>query len=62
MLNRRLLPTLLGLLLVVALALLRLADPLPVAAIRDMGFDLEQRLSHGLRPPAPRCAHRPRPR
>ncbi len=44
MFNRRLLPTLLGLALVLALALLRLADPLPVAAIRDMGFDFEQRL------------------
>ena len=41
---RRVWPTLLGLALVVALALLRLADPLPVAAIRDMGFDFEQRL------------------
>src|SRR4051812_21681670 len=44
MVTRRLLPTLLGLVLVVLLALLRLADPLPVATIRDMGFDLEQRL------------------
>ena len=35
----------LGLALVVALAVLRLADPLPVSTIRNMGFDLEQRLS-----------------
>ncbi|HVY51973.1 MAG TPA: adenylate/guanylate cyclase domain-containing protein [Devosia sp.] len=44
MTGRRLLPTLLGLCLVALLALLRLADPLPVAAIRDMWFDFEQRL------------------
>jgi adenylate cyclase len=44
MLARRVLPTLLGLVLVVLLALLRLADPLPVASIRDMGFDFYQRL------------------
>src|SRR3954470_17270565 len=45
MLTRRLWPTLLGLALVAGLALLRLADPLPVATIRDMGFDFEQRLA-----------------
>ncbi|MEO7222528.1 MAG: adenylate/guanylate cyclase domain-containing protein, partial [Devosia sp.] len=39
-----LLPTLLGLVLVGLLALLRLGDPLPVAAIRDMGFDFYQRV------------------
>jgi len=50
MTGRRLLPTLLGLVLVALLALLRLADPLPVSAIRDMGFDFEQRL-------LPRPAH-----
>ena len=44
MLKGRLLPTLLGLVLVGLLALIRLGDPLPVAAIRDMGFDLYQRL------------------
>ena len=44
MLARRVLPTLLGLVLVVLLTLLRLADPLPVASIRDMGFDFYQRL------------------
>ncbi len=44
MLKRRLLPTLLGLVLVGLLALIRLGDPLPVAAIRDMGFDFYQRL------------------
>ena len=44
MLKRRLLPTLLGLLLVVALALLRLGDPAPLSAIRDMGFDAYQHL------------------
>jgi adenylate cyclase len=44
MLKRRLLPTILGLVLVSLLALLRLADPLPVAAIRDMGFDFYQRV------------------
>src|SRR5215217_3888704 len=42
--NRRLLPTLLGLVLVALMALLRLADPTPVAAIRDLGFDTYQRL------------------
>lgn len=35
----------LGLLLVAALVVLRLADPQPVSTIRDMGFDLEQRLA-----------------
>lgn len=44
MLKRRLLPTLLGLALVLLLALLRLGDPLPVAAIRDIGFDFYQRV------------------
>ncbi|HEX4297160.1 MAG TPA: CHASE2 domain-containing protein, partial [Devosia sp.] len=44
MTTRRLLPTLLGLALVLLLALLRVADPLPMSTIRDMGFDLEQRL------------------
>ena len=44
MINRRLWPTVLGLILVVALALLRLTDPLPVSTIRNMGFDFEQRL------------------
>ena len=44
MLQRRLLPTLLGLALVALLALIRLGDPLPVAAIRDMGFDFYQRV------------------
>ncbi|RYE09359.1 MAG: adenylate/guanylate cyclase domain-containing protein [Hyphomicrobiales bacterium] len=42
--NRRLLPTLLGVVLVLVLALIRLADPPPVAAIRDMGFDFYQRM------------------
>jgi adenylate cyclase len=42
MLTRRLLPTLLGLVLVAALALLRLGDPAPLTAIRDMGFDAYQ--------------------
>jgi adenylate cyclase len=44
MLKRRLLPTILGLMLVGLLALIRLGDPLPVAAIRDMGFDFYQRV------------------
>jgi len=44
MLSRRSLAVLAGLVLVGLLALLRLADPLPVAAIRDIGFDFEQRL------------------
>ena len=44
MFKRRLLPTLLGLVLVGLLGLIRLGDPLPVAAIRDMGFDFYQRL------------------
>src|SRR4051812_22817219 len=41
--NRLLLPTLLGLLLVVLLAGLRLGDPLPISSIRDMAFDAYQR-------------------
>ena len=44
MTGRRLLPTLLGLALVALLARLRLADPLPVATLRDLWFDFEQRL------------------
>lgn len=44
MTGRRLLPTLLGLALVALLALLRLADPLPVATLRDLWFDFEQRV------------------
>jgi len=44
MLGRRLWAVLAGLVLVALLALLRLADPLPVTAIRDIGFDFEQRL------------------
>lgn len=44
MFKRRLLPTVLGFALVVLLALVRLGDPLPVASIRDMGFDFYQRL------------------
>lgn len=44
MLKHRLLPTLVGIALVLALALLRLGDPAPVAAIRDMGFDFYQHL------------------
>ena len=44
MFKRRLLPTLLGLVLVGLLGLIRLGDPVPVAAIRDMGFDFYQRL------------------
>jgi len=42
--NRRLLPTIAGLVLVIALALLRLGDPAPVATLRDMGFDFYQHL------------------
>jgi adenylate cyclase len=37
-------PTFLGLALVALLVLLRVGDPLPVAAIRDIWFDAEQRL------------------
>ena len=44
MISRKLLPTLLGVALVLLLAVLRLGDPLPVATIRDMGFDLYQHL------------------
>jgi len=44
MTGRRLLPTLMGLGLVALLALLRFADPLPVATLRDLWFDFEQRL------------------
>ena len=41
---RRLLPPLLGLLLVVALTLLRIADPYPVQVLREIAFDFYQRL------------------
>lgn len=42
MMLRRLLPSLTGLALVLVLALIRLADPAPVAVLRDMGFDFYQ--------------------
>ncbi len=41
---RRFLPPLLGLLLVVALTLLRIADPYPVQVLREIAFDFYQRL------------------
>jgi len=41
----RVLPGLVGLALVALLALLRLADPAPVAVLRDMGFDFYQHLA-----------------
>ena len=43
MLNRRLLPTLFGLGIVLGLMLLRAADPYPVQALREIAFDFYQR-------------------
>jgi adenylate cyclase len=44
MLKRRLLPGLFGILIVLGLAMLRVADPYPVAALREIAFDLYQRI------------------
>ena len=44
MLKRRLLPGLFGLLIVLALMGLRTADPYPVSVVREIAFDLYQRL------------------
>jgi len=44
MLRRRLLPGLFGLLIVLALVAVRAADPYPVAVLREISFDLYQRL------------------
>jgi len=43
MLNRRLVPTLFGLGIVLGLGLLRVADPYPVQALREIAFDFYQR-------------------
>ena len=43
MLNRRLVPTLFGLGIVLGLGLLRAADPYPVQALREIAFDFYQR-------------------
>ena len=43
--KRRLIPTLVGLALVVALVLLRAADPYPVQVVREIAFDFYQRLA-----------------
>lgn len=45
MLKRRLVPILVGLALVVALVLLRAADPYPVQIVREIAFDFYQRLA-----------------
>jgi adenylate cyclase len=45
MLKRRLLPVLVGLLLVAALVALRAADPYPVQVVREIAFDFYQRLA-----------------
>jgi adenylate cyclase len=50
MLNRRLVPTLFGLGIVLGLGLLRAADPYPVQALREIAFDFYQRSQP--RPPA----------
>jgi adenylate cyclase len=44
MLKRRLVPTLFGLAIVLALVLLRAADPYPIQAVREIAFDFYQRL------------------
>ena len=44
MFKRRLLPGLFGLLIVLALMGLRAADPYPVEVVREIAFDLYQRL------------------
>src|SRR5690349_15164267 len=44
MFRRRLLPGLFGLLIVLALMGLRAADPFPVEVVREIAFDLYQRL------------------
>ena len=51
--GRRLLPTLFGLSIVLALVLLRGADPYPVQALRDIAFDDFQRLSPRAAPDLP---------
>ena len=43
--KRRLIPTLVGLALIVALVMLRAADPYPVQVVRDIAFDFYQRLA-----------------
>ncbi len=53
MFNRRLLPTLLGLLLVVVLTVLRIADPYPLQVARDVAFDSFQRLKPRTGPEGP---------
>ncbi|HWA17382.1 MAG TPA: adenylate/guanylate cyclase domain-containing protein [Devosia sp.] len=51
--NRRLLPTLIGLLLVVALVALRAADPYPIQVLRDIAFDTFQRIQPRTGPEGP---------
>src|SRR6185312_5807737 len=51
--SRRLLPTLLGLLLVVALIALRVADPYPLQVARDVAFDTFQRIKPRTGPEGP---------
>ncbi len=53
MFNRRLLPTLLGLLIVLALIALRIADPYPLQVARDTAFDTFQRIKPRTGPAGP---------
>jgi adenylate cyclase len=45
MFRRRLIPTLFGLLLVIALVAMRAADPYPIQVVREIAFDFYQRLA-----------------
>ncbi len=51
--QRRLVPTLAGLVIVTALMMLRVADPYPVQLAREIGFDLYQRMAPREGPPQP---------
>jgi adenylate cyclase len=51
--SRRLLPTVLGLLLVLALVALRIADPYPLQVARDVAFDTFQRIKPRTGPEGP---------
>jgi adenylate cyclase len=51
--NRRLLPTLFGLLLVLLLVVLRVADPYPLQVARDVAFDTLERLKPRTGPEGP---------
>src|SRR4051812_35078802 len=51
--SRRVLPTLLGLLLVLGLIALRIADPYPLQVARDVAFDTFQRIKPRTGPEGP---------